>query len=176
MKKILTGLLAVVLLFGGVLALSSCGAKPELDFDAVKTALEAKEYVVVIVSDADHLEVNEEKTISASKMEGEGDSAKMLFFRAVTYKDTKSAKYAAEEAQMQFDMMLDGLKLEIKSIQHMIDTYGNDMDSDDVDELKEDLKDAEEELAEYEAYCFGRSGKTVWMATNEDVVKATKGK
>ena len=175
MKKILTGLLAVVLLFGSVLALSACGKKPQLDLDAAKTALEAKEYAVTLNTDDDLLDVNEEKTLSAYKLDGEGDDAKAMFFRAVVYKDTTSAKLAYKQSKMQLDQMLDEIKLKIEIIEKTIKKYEADMTSDELDELKEDLKDAEEDLAEYEAYCMGRSGKTVWMATNETVVEATKG-
>ena len=176
MKRILTGLVAAVLLFGSVLALSSCGAKPELDFDAAKAKLEEKGYTVVIVTNKDLLELTEEKTVSATKVDGEGLEVKTHTFRAVTYKDSAIAKLEYESIKMQFDSIVASLELSIKTYKKTIEKYESEMTSDELDEMKEDLKDCEEELAEYKAYCFGRSGKTVWMASSEDVVKATKGK
>ena len=174
MKKILSAFLAAILLLTAVLALSSCGKRPETDLFRVEETLEEKEYTVLLETEAENLDVNEDKTLYARKTVEEGDSYKSYLFRAVTYKDTTSAILAYLELKLQLKSEIHMMKLEIKSTEKILDNYASDLDAEEIEELREDLEDMEEELEEMKDICLGLSGKTVWYASDETVVEATK--
>lgn len=138
MRKILSMVLAVVMLAGCVLAFSSCGAKPELDMETVKTNLEGR-YKVAIYEQADL--VNEpwvERRLSAEKtVAGSLYNSEALTITVFT--DSKIAKLYYKNAKAELDARIDSLKLDIKEYEHY------------VDECKKTVREYEEKIEKDEA-------------------------
>lgn len=158
MKKIISMVLAFVMVLGCVFALTSCfGEEPELDFAVAKANLEKAGYEVRINDDP--YMINEVKSLSAS-YESED---KYYELDIVEYKDTKSAKLALEAQELQVKQGIEALELEIEMLEHAMEEYPNDYSSDEIKEMQDDIKDYQEELAEIEDnWVAGRSGTIVW--------------
>ena len=168
MKKIISAVLCLVTVLMCVLALASCGAKPELDLETAAENLEDNDYEVYFSDDEDELEPNVSAKLSAS----DGDENSIYI---VTYKDSKSASIAFDELKLQIDYEKKSTENKIKELENLLKKYEDDFEDDDeIEEIEDEIKDLEKELEEFdEKYCYGKSGKTVWYGTN-DAAKDSK--
>ncbi len=166
MKKILSLVLALMMLVGGVLALSSCGKKvePNLDLAAAKTKLEAAEYTVSLVDKKEELDPGIAKQFRAYKDGGEETDDQYIYI--VEYKDKKLAKLYFEETKAQIDYQIASLKAEIEIMEKTLELYEAEMQSEDINELKDEIKELKEDLTDYEEnYTIGIDGCFVWYGT-----------
>lgn len=166
--KTLKKFLFVFALVTCVLALTACGAKPELDFDAAEDALKDNKYTVIVLDDEDELEPNIEGYLRAYSNED--------FIRITEYKDLKSAYLAYKLMKLEYDREIDYIKLELKQYKHYLDKYEDELEDEELDYIEDKIEDLEEELEELQTETkFGRSGKIVWNAT-EDAIEDSKDK
>ena len=167
MKKILSLVLALMMLVGGVLALTSCDktVKPNLDLEKAKTKLEEAEYdEVTLVDKKESLEPGVAKYLRAYKDGGEDTDDQYIYI--VEYKDKKLAKLYYEETKAQLEYQIEALKAEIEIMEMTLELYESEMDSKDIDELKDEIKDCKKELTDYEEnYTIGIDGCFVWYGT-----------
>ena len=172
MKKILTGLLALVMLMSSVIVLSSCAKKPELDLEDAKKALEEAEYSVNYVEDSG--EPGVVAYLSARKQIESDDEWDYYTVYIVECEKSSTASLLYKNMKMEYDQQIESLKMEIKVNKHMLKTYEKDMKSDEIKELEDDIKDLEKELEEYKKdYVIGKSGKYVWYG-DAKAIEATK--
>ncbi len=169
MKKLLTGLLALVMLVSSVFVLSSCAAKPELDLEDAKKNLEDEEWIVRFEDDKDLLGAGYEETLTAYDKDYEEYISIIKFEKAAT------AKLYYKQLKWEYDQSIESLEKEIEWAEHLLSKYEDDMKNDEIDELEDEIKELEKELEEYkEEYVIGRSGKYVWVGT-EKAIEASKG-
>ena len=160
MKKFLTLMLAVLMLVGSVVVLSSCGAKPKLNLEKAEEALKDNDYMVSYSDDVD--EAGVEESLYAYK---EGNSLVIIKFAK-----SSTAKLYYQQMKMEQEYEIKSLEFEIKAAKHMLDKYEKELDSDEIDELEDEIKELEKELEEYEEdSVIGRSGKYVWYGTAKAV-------
>ena len=176
MKKILTGLLALVMLMSSVFVLSSCSAeKPELDLDDAKKALEEAEYDVTYDEKYDEpgivARLYARKGIGEESEWGGYDD----YYRVYIYECEKSstASLLYKQQKKELEMEIEYYKMEIKYLEHILDKYEDDMDSEEINECKDEIKEMKKELEELEDYVVGKSGKYVWYG-DAKAIKATK--
>lgn len=170
MKKLLAVLLVLTMLVG-TLALTSCGAKPELDLDDAKDALEDAEYTVMVEDDKDTLkEMIPGLVEMLSARDKDGDNTIYIY----VFDNAKTAKLFYQQMTVSRDQEIEEKELMIKFYEHILDTYENDLSSDEISEYEDELKELKKDLEESkDEFCYGRSGKTVWYGT-EKAVEATK--
>lgn len=168
MKKLLAALLVLTMLVC-TLALTSCGAKPELDLDDAKDALEDAKYTVMVEDDKDNLDMpGLVEMLSARDEDGEN------YLYIYVFDNTKTAKLFYEQMKLQYDAEVEITELEIKYYEHVLDKYEDDLESDEIDEYKDEIKELKKDLEETkDEHCYGRSGKTVWVGTKK-AVEASK--
>ena len=168
MKRKLAVLLALAMLIGCVALFASCGAKPELDLEKAKDALEDEDYEVYYEDDMSDDVPYIEEYLRAY----DDDDNSITIIR---FADAKTAKLYYQELKLQRDYEIDSLKLEIKALKNQLKKYEDDFNSDEIDEIEDEIKDLEKELEEMkEETVIGRSGKVVWTGT-KDAIKASKG-
>ena len=166
-KRSLAVLLALAMLIGCVALFASCGPKPELDLRAAEDALEDEDYFVYYSDDEDEEEPYIEESLYAYK-----DDESLTIVR---FADSKSAKLFYNELKFEYDTEVEELELEIKRIKHILNKYSDELKSDYIDELEDELKDYEKELEELqEEGLFGINGKVVWYGT-ERAIEDSKG-
>ena len=164
MKKLLTGLLALLMLLSSVFVLSSCAKKPDLDLEDAKDALEDADYIVYYEDDSDTTSI--EEMLSARKDE--------YSLTIIKFEKSSTAKLAYQELKMEHEYEIEALKLEIKSTKHMLSKYEKDLSSAEIDSYEDDIKEMEKELEELQKETvIGRSGKYVWTGDLK-AVEATK--
>ena len=173
MKKILSLVLALMMLVGGVLALSSCGkVKPNLNFDEAKTKLEAAGYEVSIVDKKESLDPGEAKYFRAYKTGDENTDSQYLYI--TEYKDKKLAKMYYEEMVTELENSIAAMKAQIEIYERTLKLYQDELDSDTINEINDEIKELNEELVDYEEnYTYGISGTVVWYGTVK-AAEATK--
>ena len=172
MKKLLTGLLALLMLVSSVFVLSSCAKKPELDLEDAKEALEDAEYVVNYVEESDKNGV--ESYLSASKKVDGDDLWDTYDIKITKYEKASTAKLEYQIQKKQYEMTLEYYKLEIKKAKHYLSKYEKDLSSSEIDSYEGEIKELEKALEEYkEDYVIGRSGKYVWYGDLK-ALEATK--
>ena len=173
MKKILSTVLAVVLIVGCIFTLASCspksqGEKPELDLKKAAENLEDEDYTVTHVDDKDSLEVFIEETLYAYD-EGHKNSITIVVF-----KDSKSAKFYYEDYVNGMQSEIEEIEAEIEFYEHILKEYESKLDSDEIDEIEDEIKKYKEELEERtEDFCYGIDDCTVWYGS-ADAVKDSK--
>ena len=171
MKKIISALLVLVMLFGCVLALTSC-SKPELDFDKAKANLEAAGYTVVVNDEASQPGV--EKMLMASTGDVGYDEGDYIYI--YTCDNRKTAKLVCEMYELQKKQGVESLKYLIEYTEHIIKKYGDELSAEDLTEYEEELESYKTGLEDAEKmFVVGRSGKTVWYGT-QAAIDATRGK
>lgn len=168
MKRKLAALLALVMLVGCVAVFASCAAKPQLDLEKAKDALEDADYTVYYSDESSDSTPYIEATLRASDDDDEQ-------ITIILFADAKTAKLYYEDLKLKHDMEIDELKLQIKTYKHILKKYEGELKSDDITELEDEIKDLEKELEEMkEEQVFGISGKVVWSGT-EKAIKDSKG-
>ena len=183
MKKILVVLLALAMLISSVAIFASCGAKPQLDLEKAKDALEDEDYTVFYSDDDDSEDIPYiEETLYAY----DDDDNSITIIR---FADAKSAKLAYKQLKIENDAKIDNIKAEIKELkaeiklyEHVLKKYDDELKSDEAEEVEENIKELEDEVKDLEKeleemkddYVIGRSGKVVWTGT-KDAIKASKG-
>ena len=182
MKRKLAVLLALAMLIGCVALFASCGAKPELDLEKAKDALEDEDYTVYYEDDMSDDVPYIEEYLSAR--DDDDNSITIIRFAdaktAKLYYNTLKIDRDNEIAEIKADIK--SLKAEIKASEQILKKYEDDMKSDEIEaledeieELEDEIKDLEKELEDMkEDYVLGRSGKVVWTGT-KDAIKASKG-
>ena len=165
-----TKLLAICLILATLFCITSCGAKPKLDFDKAKDNLEDKDYYVEFTDDEDDLYSPNMAALFAATDDDEN------YLYMVEYKDLKSAKIAYKQLKLERETELEEKELKIKELKNLLKKYDGDLDSDTIDEYEDEIKELEKEIKELKKETlYGRSGKIVWEGT-EKAVKASKGK
>ena len=67
------------------------------------------------------------------------------------------------------------MELYIESLEHQLKKYEDDLDSDEINEIEDEIKELNKALEKVEdEYVIGRSGKTVWAGT-KDAIEDSKG-
>ncbi len=175
MKRIISVVLALMMLVGGVLALTSCDKKvaPNLDLEAAKTKLEAAEYdMVKLVDKKEELEPGVAKTFRAYKDGGDETDDQSIYI--TEYKDKKLAKMYYEQLKASFEQEVANIEAQIKIMEKTLELYEAEMDSDAINELKDEIKELNEELTDYEEnFTIGIDGCFVWYGTVK-AAEATK--
>ena len=168
MKNTFKRILALVLVIACVVPFVAC-AKPKLNVEKAKENLEAADYLVYVNDDLDMPYI--EEMLTASK--GTGDERTEITI--VKFADAKSAKLYYQGLKLEIEQDIESAKLELKTYKRIITKYGDDLDSDEVDDLKDEIKELEEKIEELKEDLkeIGRSGKYVWVGDKE-AVKATK--
>ena len=178
MKRLLSLLVATVLLVGCMFSLIACGnvgPKPELDLDTVAENLEDEDYDVEVIDDADELEDTafygaEEALYADKRVEKKDGEYKYLSLQIIVFEDSKTAKKYFEFIKLRYDMQvyeleqeIEELKDEIKDIekeieyvesqmefyQYLMDEFDADYD-EDYEELEEEIDELQEEIEEIE--------------------------
>lgn len=169
MKKIISLLLALVMAVGCMLAVTSCGAEPELDFAVAEANLKLAGYSVnsrVFEDDVERV-----KTLSASK-EISDDVKETIVI--TEYADATLAKLALEQQELGFEMEKKAIELYVEYYEHLIDEYASSYSAEKLADMKEKLNDYKVDLEMAENYVFGRSGNIVYYGTKA-AIEATKG-
>ncbi len=168
MKKIISLLLALVMAVGCMLAVTSCGAEPELDFVVAEANLKLAGYSVnsrVFEDDVERV-----KTLSASKEINDIEDTIVI----TEYTDSTLAKLALEKQELSFEMEKQAIELYIEYYEHLIDEYASSYSAEKLADLKEKLNDYKVNLEMAENYVIGRSGNIVYYGTKA-AIEATKG-
>ncbi len=144
--------------------LASCAAKPELDIETAAENLEDEDYRVHYQDDKDLLEVGVVERLSAYEDDDDITITK--------YADTKYAKMLYNQTKQQHSDYIEGLKSDIKRIEYILEHYDDDLESDEIDEYEDELKDLKRELKKAQAYIVGISGSVVWSGTEKAIEKS----
>lgn len=168
MRKILSMVLAVMMLAGCALAFSACGAKPELNFETAKANLEADGYTCTYSTS---ISVFESEQFNAVTFDENGEQAD--FITISVYTDTKTAKLRYKDAKQLIKSEIESIENQIKWNEALLDEYTSQIDETKYNELKDEITYLEYELSQLETYVVGRSGKTVWIGT-EKAIDASK--
>lgn len=147
------GMLLVCCLFNFV---SCASAKPELDLEAAKKALEDRGYTVELreVYPDDGIE----ETLSAHS----GDDT----IEIIVCKDATIAKHYYELIKSSYDAELKSVESPLKIYKRLFKVYPDDFDSDDIEMFEDDIQDLTKELKDLkEDYAIGRKGNIVWCGT-----------
>ena len=164
-----TKLLAICLILATLFCITSCGAKPKLDFEKAKDNLEDKDYFVEFTDDEDELTPNMVAYFEAEDDDGE-------YLKMIEYKDLKSAKIAYKQLKLEKETELEEYELEKKYYKNLLKKYDGDLESDEIDYIEDAIKELDKKIEELKKETlYGRSGKIVWEGS-EKAVKASKGK
>ena len=164
-----TKLLAICLILATLFCITSCGAKPKLNFEKAQKNLEDKDYMVMFSDDEDDLKPGMAAYLSAS----DGDENRLVM---IEYKDLKSAKLAYKEYKLSIESKIEEKELEIKELKNILKKYDADLDSEAIDNCEDEIKELQDEIKDLKKETlYGRSGKIFWYGT-KDAVKASKGK
>ena len=163
MKKFLSLLLAGIMIFSCLTVFASCASKPEMDLDDAEENLEDEDYYVSYDEDCD--DPGYKERLSAYK---NGDSLTIIVFS-----DSKLAEITYKYLKNSLANFKKDLEREIKTMEHILKKYDDDMSSSEIDDMKDKIKDYKKELEEYDELVIGKSGKTVWYGT-KDAIKDSK--
>ena len=151
-------ILVVLCLFMFLFFLSSCSKKPNLDFNNSRANLVDKGYHVTYVDNSHFLEFNEKKSLY-----GYVDKD---FISIIEFKDLKSARLYLKYLESEYEEKINTLKAEIKMYKHTLNKYDKELTSEEIDDLKENIREIQQKLEGYEDdHKCGRSGKIVWYGT-----------
>lgn len=167
MKKLIKPIIAAIVVAIFAAMFVACSPSPSLSFDDAKDRLEARGYRVTTANDTDVYEWS----ITALKTSEEDG---MLFIMIIKFKDDERAQLLYESQELEHDYEVDKLELEIKEIK--LKLKNDSLSEDEKEELTDELYEKESELdeAKEESKLFGKSGKTVWIANDEQAIKDTK--
>ena len=172
MKKFWKTLISCLLVVMTALSICACKPKPVFDIDDAKEALEDADYYVRVDDKltAESCEYGEaiDERLTAYSEDGEDYIIMTLF--ETTGMAKKYYNYLVDE----MDREVETIKSEIKMLEYYLKKFGDDMSSDEYDEIEDEIKEMKKELEEYkEEWCIGRRGKLVWVG-NIDAIKDTK--
>ena len=172
MKKILSLLLALVMLVTCFMALSACAPRPYLkDLEEAAENLKDAKYDVYYSDKEDELK----KWYGFGVVEAlDADDADDNELVVVVFETSKLARLHYEEKKLAMEYSKDSLEQNIKKVKHILKKYGDDLKSAEEDYYKELLEQYEEQLDMLKDVVIGISGKTVWYGT-KDAIKASKG-
>ena len=175
MKKTIIRLIALVFVVCFAFSLASCFAPKPLIKDLEKAAenLEDEDYMVRYTDDEDELSVGQVEKLTAYKYGDDYDDYETL--TVIVFEDTKSAKLYYDELKTRLDYQKEYMELYIESLEHQLKKYEDDLDSDEINEIEDTIKELNKALEKVEdEYVIGRSGKTVWAGT-KDAIEDSKG-
>ncbi len=166
MKKNLLKVFFVSCLMVLTFTLASCGATPKFDLEKAAENLERRDYRVYYEDDYDEDEPYYKESLYASKS---GESVSIMKFN-----DLRTAKLYYKALKLEHESGIKELKLQIRALQWEKLRYAGKLDSDqkedlqeEIDELKDELEEAKKEVS------YGRIGNIVWYGT-EEAIKDTK--
>lgn len=179
MKKTIRNLFTVICLLVILFTLTSCafmGETPELDLEEAKENLEDNDYYVHLITTEEYEyaftgdSANIEQMLEAYSNDDDEDDVLVI----TEFKDSKSALLALRLYKIERDSEIKTLKAEIKSIEHLLEEYEDDMDDNYVEKLEDDIKELKKELRKLQDdYVYGIDGNYVWYGTI-DAVEDTK--
>ncbi len=171
MKKLLTrALLLTLIACTLVLTLASCSLfkpKPKTDLEKAAQNLEAAGYTVTL-STKDN-DVGVAKTLYAFKEVGDTQE----FIYMTEWETTKMAKLDHKSNKLDYEEEVEWTELELEVAEYMVEEYSHKLTSEELDGYKNNIKECEEYLEQYEDISYGRKGKVTWCGT-ENAIKATK--
>ena len=152
------------------------GETPELDLEEAKENLEDNDYYVHLITTEEYEyaftgnSANIEQMLEAYSNDDDEDDVLVI----TEFKDSKSALLALRLYKIERDSEIKTLKAEIKSIEHLLEEYEDDMDDNYVEKLEDDIKELKKELRKLQDdYVYGIDGNYVWYGTI-DAVEDTK--
>lgn len=180
MKKVLSAVLAAVLLVSAVFVFSSCAAKPELDLEKAMENLLNAGYRVTYYGEKNELQSAERsESLYAYKLAGDGSNENEEL-TVLVYKDASVAKAALNMMKQERAAAIAEIKGEIKRTQaeiayfealleaHEEDPAVNGSSStlrDAIREMEDEIDELEEQLESEKNVICGRQGKVVWYGT-----------
>ena len=170
MKKIFSLLLAVVMVVGCMLTVTSCGAEPELEFTVAEAHLKLAGYSVQTAytpEQAKEFGLGIVKGISARNSDTDD------FLMIGEFDSSSTAKLFVEEYEMNIKHKIEQYEISIESYEHMLEEYGSQLSSSELQQYNESLANARKSLATYESAIVGRSGNIAWYGT-EAAIEASK--
>lgn len=170
MKKIFSLLLAVVMIVGCMLAVTSCGAEPELEFTIAEANLKLAGYSVQTAytpEQAKDFGLGIVKGISARNSDTED------FLQIAEFDSSSTAKLYVEQYEIQIEQKIAKYELKIEYYEYMLEEYGSQLSSSELQQYNESLANYRKNLANYETRVVGRSGNIAWYGT-EAAVEASK--
>ena len=161
MKKLLTLALALAMIFSCLFVFASCDEpKPELDLEDAVDNLENEDYEVTYDDDVDDVGIDER--LSASNDDDE-------HIMIIVFQDSKLAKMYYEELKASVEYEKESLERELEMYEHMLKKYEDDLSNSEIDEMEDDIKALKKDIKTYNHYVIGRSGKTVWVGTEDAI-------
>lgn len=170
MKKLLTGLLAIAMLLSCICIFSACSVpKPELDLEKAAEALEDEGYNVYYEDEEDgSLDFAMEERVVAHQDGGD-------YLIIIKFKSAASAKLYYKQVKEWDEFEQEAEKSYLEVMEHSLKTYEDNLSSDEIDELEDEIKDCKKSLKKNEEdYVVGRSGVYVWYGT-KDAIEDSKG-
>ena len=164
LKKLIVLALALIMAIG----LVACAPTPELDLEDAAENLEGEKYDVVYIDDEDYLGPGQKERLEAEN--DDGDEITVIRFEKAS---TAKAYYNKLKLSKKQDRA--EIKDELKLLKHFLKNYEDDMDSDDVDELEDMIKNYEKKLKKFdEEKVIGIKGSVVWYG-NESAIEDSQG-
>ena len=159
MRKIIKKISAVLMVAISCLLISCNGLTPELDISKARKNLKENDYYV----EKNNEMLNDEWSMEEILYASDDDEN---FIVIIEFDSVKSAKtyyktYVREKQE----------KNALKFYEYIIKNYSEELDKEDLDDFKEEKKEAEEYL---EKNSNGVQGKYVWFGT-KDAIEDTKG-
>ena len=192
MKKIISMILALVMIVGGMFALTSCGSDPELDFAALRAAFEKANDNICKVNSYNPENPKTSSNIALYKIEevtnpsdpslekymlitrsNPDDSAYYEFLYVYVYKDSSSAKVKLEEIERQREADRERLEAEIEICKHFTaEEYEAKITADQRNMYKNNLTKYESDLIYIDYTSCGRDGNIVWYGTEVAITQS----
>ena len=170
MKKILSSILVFIMLVGCVFTLASC-SRPELDLATAKVNLEAKGFTVILQTKNLSDGVEQKLTAYDGLYSDEGQ-----YLNIIVFDNTKTAKIALEQFEIQKKQGKEDLEYQIELTEHLLKTYRDELSTSEIAEYEDNIKEYEDALAAFDdEFILGRKGKTIWYGTKL-AIDASNGK
>ena len=170
MKKLLSGIIVLVMILGFTLSFASCVAIPELDLRYAERALEKEDYTVYYSDDADDLDPGVTAELYARSYDGDE------YLTITVFKTAKLAKLKYQSLNMYKETAIKGVKHDIKTLEYMLKKFDKDLSRSEINKLNDELEELYETLENLEKnYSFGINGKIVWEGT-PDAIKDSRDK
>ncbi len=163
MKKNLLKVFFVACLMVLTLTLASCGATPKFDLEKAAENLERRDYWVSYEEDYDDETAPQIKEYLSAH---DGDQSITI----IKFNDLRSAKLYYKIMKIEYETELKELKLELKAYRWEKIRYAGKLDSDDMDDLEEEIEELKDEIEDLKKEAsYGRIGNIVWFGTKEAV-------
>lgn len=192
MKKIISMILALVLVVGGMFALTSCGSDPELDFAALRSAFEKANdnickvnaynpenpktssnialYQIEEVTNPSDPSLEKYMLITRSNPD---DSGFYEFLYVYVYNDSSSAKVKLADIERQREADKERLEAEIAICEHFLEEeYAAKLTADQKKMYTDNLAKYKSDLIFIDYTSCGRDGNVVWYGTEVAITQS----